>query len=211
MSGVAVFSALLCITTSTIFDSPSEIINPDASSPTPVVRMLTMEEAIDTAADAEKHKARKKGIKAAIAEWVQSLPAALRVGVILPLYALGTLITKALGAVFTGVMAPVLAAVLKWLILALVIFLAIGLVLKAIFPDIPLSKLLRPKYFLYVLIGVAVIALLDKALPLVFSGYRAWADALKFTLGLLIVIIVVVPVVTHRMKIVRDRKMALEA
>lgn len=206
LAGLGLAVAVACLTISGAFDSPSEIITPEVLSPTPVVDTLTMDEALDAAPEAEKHKARKKGLKASVKEKIQALPSAVRIGVVLPMYAAGMVLTKVLGAFFTTVMAPVLAAVLKWVIFALVVFLAIGLLIKAIFPDIPFSKIFTLKNFLYVLLAVVVLALLDKAMPLVFSDYRKWADVFKFTAGLLIVILSVVPVSVHFIKKSRDKK-----
>ena len=206
IAGLGLAVALACLTVSGAFDSPSEIVSPEVLSPTPVVDTLTMDEVLDSAPEAEKHKARKKSFKASVKEKLQALPAPVRIGVVLPLYAGGMLLTKVLGAFFSTVMAPVLAAILKWVVFALVVFLAIGLLIKAIFPDVPLSKIFTLKNFLYVLLAVAVLSLIDKAMPLVFSDYRKWADVFKFTAGLLIVILSVVPVSVHFIKKARDKK-----
>ena len=206
IAGLGLAVALACFTVSNVFDSPSEIVSPEVLSPTPVTETLSMDAAMDAAPEAEKHKARKKGLGTVIKEKLSALPDAVRLGAVLPLYVVGMILTKVLGAFFTTVMAPVLAAVLKWVVFALVIFLAIGLLIKALFPDIPFSKIFTLKNFLYVLLAVVVLALLDKALPLVFSDYRKWADVFKFTAGLLIVILSAVPVSVHYMKKARDKK-----
>lgn len=204
----AVFAAL---TASTVFDSPSEIVNSEDISPTPIAQTISMNDVLSTAEEAERHKPRKKRASAVIKEKIQALPAAVRVTVVLPLYIIGTILTKLLGAVFSSVLAPVLAAVLKWAVLALVLWLAAGLVLKAIFPDIPLSRLLTLKNLLYCFIGVVCLALLDKCMPLIFSDYKKWMDAFKFTVGLIVVISITVPTATAIIKRRRDKKMALEA
>ena len=210
-AGLIAATLLAGLTASTVFDSPAEIIKPEDIHPTPITDVVSMSEALENAETAEKHKARKKSVRQAVKEKVSEWPAAVRIGVVLPLYAIGAVLSKLLGAVFTTVMAPVLAFILKWVVVALVIFLASAFVLKAIFPDIPLSKLLTLRNFLYTLIGVAVIALLDKCFPLIFSDYRKWADAIKFTLGAVLIISITVPAATAIIKHRRDRQMALEA
>ncbi|MBQ1890901.1 MAG: hypothetical protein II164_00990 [Firmicutes bacterium] len=194
---VTALSLFTGVAAGTVFDSPSEITLSDVKEPTPIVEVVDLgkkdspikvEEPGRTTAEEEK-----KTIKQRIKERVQAMPAAVRTVVVLPLYYVGTVVTRLAGAAFSTIMAPVLAAILKWVVLALVIFAGVALALKAIFPDIPLKKLLRPRNFLYVLIGVAVIALIDKAMPLIFSDYRQWADTIAFTLGLIVVIIIVVP------------------
>ena len=210
-TGLLVAAVFAALTASTVFDSPSEIVSKDDISPTPISEMVSMSDVLSTAEEAERHKPRKKKPSAVIKEKIQELPAAVRITVVLPLYIVGTILTKLLGALFSGIMAPVLAAILKWAILAVVLWLAVGLVLKAIFPDIPLSKLLSLKNLLYCFIGVVCLALLDKCMPLIFSDYKKWMDAFKFTVGLIIVISITVPAATALIKHRRDRKMALEA
>ena len=210
-AGLLVAAVFAALTASTIFDSPSEIVSSEDISPTPIAQTISMSDVISSAEEAEKHKPRKKKPSAVIKEKIQALPAAVRITVVLPLYIIGTILTKLLGALFSGIMAPVLAAILKWAILAVVLWLTVGLVLKAIFPDIPLSKLLSVKNLLYCFIGVVCLALLDKCMPLIFSDYNKWMDAFKFTAGLIIVISITVPAATALIKRRRDKKMALEA
>jgi hypothetical protein len=197
ITAVTALSLFTGITAGSVFDSPSEITLSDVKEPTPVVEVVDLGKKdasmeIQTP-DAELIEEEKKTLKQRIKERIQALPAGVRTVVVLPLYFVGTLVTKAAGAAFSTVLAPVLAAVLKWVVLAAVILGCAALALKAIFPDIPLKKILRPRNFLYVLIGVAAVALIDKAMPLVFADYRKWADAALFVLGLLVVIITVVP------------------
>ena len=206
IAGLGLAVAVACLTISGAFDSPSEIVTPEILSPTPVTDTLSMDAALDAAPEAEKHKARKKGFRQTVKEKLQALPDVVRIGAVLPMYVIGMVLTKVLGAFFTTVMAPVLAFVLKWVVFALVLFLAIGLLIKAIFPDIPFSKIFTLKNFLYVLAAVVVLALLDKALPLISADYKKWADVFKFTAGLLIVILSVVPVSVHFLKKSRDKK-----
>ena len=142
------------------FDSPGEILMSDVPEPTPIVQEYEPYEPPETVVQAEPEEPiaeEKRGFKA----WVQKLPLAVRGAVVLPLYGIGAAVTHLFGAFFSGVMAPVLASILKWVIFAAVIWGAIVIVLKLLFPDIPLKKLLSPKLFLYVLLGVAAVQILD--------------------------------------------------
>lgn len=208
LTGVGLLFAIAALSISTAFDSPEDIINSEVLSPTPVVQSISMEEALETAPEAERHKERKKSLRTVIREKVSEWPKALRVGIAVPMYAIGMLITKALGAFFTTVMAPVLASVIKWIVFALVLLLVIGIVVKALFPNVPFSKVFTLRNFLFLLAAVAVLALADKAMPLIFADYSKWMDAFKFTCGLIIIILTVVPASTHFIKKTRDRKIA---
>ena len=194
ITAVTALSLFTGITAGSVFDSPSEITLSDVKEPTPVVEVVDLGKKDASmeiqAPDEALIEEEKKTLKQRIKERIQAMPAAVRTVVVLPLYYVGTVVTKLAGAAFSTVMAPVLAALLKWVVLALVIFAGVAVALKAIFPDIPLKKLLRPRNFLYVLLSVIVIA---QAMPLIFSDYRKWADTVAFTLGLIAVIIIVVP------------------
>ena len=197
ITAVTALSLFTGITAGSVFDSPSEITLSDVKEPTPVVEVVDLGKKNASmeiqAPDEELIEEEKKTLKQRIKERIQAMPAAVRTVVVLPLYYVGTIVTRLAGAAFSTIMTPVLAALLKWLVLALVIFAGVVIALKAIFPDIPLKKLLRPRNFLYVLLSVIVIALIDKAMPLIFSDYRKWADTVAFALGLIAVIIIVVP------------------
>ena len=205
ITGLATLSVITGVGVNATFDSPDEILISDIPEPTPIVQEYEpyeppkIEEAAEPAAEPAEEK---RGFKA----WVQSLPLIVRGGVVLPLYGIGVLVTHVLGTFFSGVMAPVLASILKWVVLAAVIFGAVAIVLKLLFPDIPMKKLLSPKLFLFILLGVALIQILDKVLPLVFNNYESWANALKYTLGLCVSIIVLVPTATALLKKHADKK-----
>ena len=205
ITGLATISVITGIGVNSAFDSPGEILMSDIPEPTPIVRTYepddppaeeVFEEPQEPAAE------EKRGFKA----WVQSLPLIVRGGVVLPLYGIGAAVTHLLGVFFSGVMAPALASILKWVLLAAAVCAAVAFALKLIFPDMPLKKILNPRTFLFVLIGIAAIQILDKVLPLVFNDYESWANALKYTLGLCVSIIVLVPTATSLLKKHSDKK-----
>ena len=210
ITGLATISVITGVGVNAAFDSPKEILMSDIPEPTPIVRTYEPDEPPKAEASAEPEEApveEARGFKA----WIMRLPIAVRGAVVLPLYGIGAAVTHVLGAFFSGVMAPVLASVLKWVVFAAVIWGAIAVVLKLLFPNIPLKKLLSPKVFLYVLLGVAAVQILDKVLPLVFNDYESWANALKYTLGLCVTIIVLVPAAVSLLKRHSDKKDAKNA
>ena len=205
ITGLATLSVITGVGVNAAFDSPKEIIMSDIPEPTPIVQEYEPYEPPKVEAISEPEEApveEKQGFKS----WVQSLPLLVRGGVVLPLYGIGAAVTHLLGAFFSGIMAPVLASILKWVVFAAVIWGVIAVVLKLLFPNIPLKKLLSPKVFLYVLLGVAAVQILDKALPLVFNDYESWANALKYTLGLCVSIIILVPTAVSLLKKHSDKK-----
>ena len=196
ITAVTALSLFTGVTTGAVFDSPSEITLSDVKEPTPVVEVVDMRKkdaSIEPAPLDQDGEIERKTLKQRVKQRIQALPAGVRGFVVLPFYYLGTVVTKVAGAAFSTVFAPVLAAVLKWVVLALVILACVAIVLKAIFPDMKLRDILKPRNFLFVLIGVAAIALINKALPLIWADYSKWADMLCFTLGLIVIISITVP------------------
>ena len=199
ITGLATLSVITGVGVHSTFDSPSEILMSDVKEPTPIVREFEPEKPQQQEAAIPQPSAQEteqSGFKA----WLMRLPIAVRGAVVVPLYAIGAVITHILGLFFGGVMAPVLASILKWVVLTAAILGVVAVVLKLIFPNLPLKKLLRPKNILYVFIGVAVIQILDKTLPLAFPNYESFANALKYTLGLCVAIIAIVPIATSKLR-----------
>ena len=183
------------VTVSSTFDSASDITLSDINEPTPIVEVVDLRKADETPVverTAEEEE-KKLTLKQRLAQKIMALPAGVRAVVVVPLYALGSLVSKAAGAAFSAVLSPVLGAVLNWVIMAVVIMAIVTIGAKAMFPDIPLREILRPRNFLYVILGVAVIWLINKAAPLIGSDFKEWMDTITFALGLVLVIIVTVP------------------
>ena len=183
------------VTVSSTFDSASDIMMSDIKEPTPIVEVVDLKKAeappvVEKIAEEEE---KRLTLKQRLAQKIMALPAGVRAVVVVPLYALGALVSRTAGAAFSAVLSPVLGAVHNWVIMAVVIMAIVTIGAKAMFPDIPLKEILRPRNFLYVLLGVAVIFLINKAAPLIGSDFQKWTQAVTFALGLVLVIIVTVP------------------
>ena len=148
--------------TGTVFDSPADLMGEPAA-------IVSVQADDDDCAVAQEE--RQKGPAARIREWVLRLPAAVRMLVGVPLWALGWVLLTGLSTLWAGAVTPLLSKVLGWLCLALILLAVFICSVKAAFPDVPLRKFLCPRNVLFILGMTALLAAADLALPAVWQGY----------------------------------------
>ena len=93
----------------------------------------------------------------------------MRLLVILPLWALGSVILAAAGAVWP-LLSPVLGKVAGFTLMLSLLVGAFVLAAKAAFPDLPVKKLLSRRNLIALLLGAAALSVVDAVLG------AAWAD-----------------------------------
>ena len=118
----------------------------------------------------EEEEARG-GVRVGLRQKILQLPYAVRLTVILPLWALGWLILTGATALWSAVLSPVLGKILGWLILLAALLGAFAFAVKTVFPDLPLKKILNKRSVLGIAVGAAVLALADILLPLFWEDY----------------------------------------
>ena len=155
------------------FDSPADLLNPDnengVSSPTPIVETLTYQN--DSTGDDGNGDEERRQRFPAVRRWVQSLPAAVRALVCLPLWCAGWTLTEALGLLWQAAMTPLGSKLLAWLLAAGAAVLVYALTAKALFPNAPWKKILRRRNVLILLGGMAVLAAADTLLGIFWRDY----------------------------------------
>lgn len=151
--------------TGALFDTPAELMN--ASEPDAVVEVLP-DDGDGTGAEETRRTAPASRVK----NWIWSLPAAVRLLVGVPLWALGWVLLSALSLLWGGA-APVVERLLIWLCLSLVLLVVFAVSVKAALPDLPLKEILRPGTVLFILAAALVLGLADLVLPTVWQGYDA--------------------------------------
>ena len=159
------------------FDSPADLLDPvsgdDDGSPTPIVETLTAQ-IPDIAADdgdGNGNEEERRQRFPAVRRWVQSLPAAVRALVGVPLWCAGWAITEALSLLWQAAMTPLGGKILSWLLAAVAAILVYALTAKAIFPHAPWKKILRPRNLLLVFGGMAVLGAADTLLGVFWKEY----------------------------------------
>ena len=161
-AAVAVTAAAVAgMVTGTVIDDPADLL----TDPDPVVS-AQLEDADDAAPEQ-----RQRGPAARLRIWLLSLPAAVRMLVVLPLWGLGWVLLTGLSTFGASAATPLLARLVRWLCLALLLTAVFTAGAKAAFPALPLRRFLRPRNVLFILAATFVLALADAVLPSVWTGY----------------------------------------
>lgn len=100
-----------------------------------------------------------------------SLPLGVRALAGIPLWALGWGITELFALLWQTALTPLGSTILWWLLTATLAVGAFALTAKAVFPDISLKKILRPRNILIVAGGVLLLGIIDTVLPLFWTDY----------------------------------------
>ena len=161
------------------FPAPQELLRGDEGEvPAPITEMLPADgltadsaDDVDEELEDEDEERRRSSPGSRVRAWVLALPLAVRAGVGVPLWCIGWLVLTGLSALWTGLLSPALGTVLGWAATALVVLSAFALTAKAVFPDVPLKKIVNKRSFFGVLAGTAAMALANAVLPLFFDGY----------------------------------------
>ena len=142
-------------------DTPNDLLQDDAAAV--IIEAQTDDDM--AAADDEERKGSP------LRRWLLSLPLGVRVLIGVPLWALGWCITELLALLWQAALTPLGSTILSWLLTAALALGAFAVTAKAIFPDIPLKKILRPRNILIVVGGTLLFGVLDTVLPLFWTGY----------------------------------------
>lgn len=177
-TAVALLTAASVVTGS-LFETPAALL-PDDGAPSIVYNMNTGLDGADDddaglEADESEETRRRGGIRAVLRARILRLPLIVRLLVILPMWALGSAILAACGAAWT-LLQPVLGKIAGF---ALMLALLVGtflLAAKAVFPDLPVKKLLSRRNLVALLLGAAGLGVVDAALPAVWDGYEQVKD-----------------------------------
>jgi hypothetical protein len=189
-SGVAA-SAVATVTAAGVlvggaYSSPEELMN---DGPAPVVDTLINSDApADDGglgpSDFEEEMAgaedeEKRGVHAAVRKRMRKAPMRVRAMVGVPLWILGTIAIMALSTLWTGVLSPAAMLLLSWVGIALLAVLIYTLAVKAVFPDMPLKKILNKRSIVGIGILCLIFGVLDAALPLFWEDYAAISRIIK--------------------------------
>ena len=178
------------------FDSPADLLNPDndndSNSPTPVVETVPLHTAAaamddggsdDGSGDSEERRQKLPAVR----RWIQSMPVAVRALIGVPLWCAGWAITNGLGLLWQAAMTPLGSRILSWILAAVAAVLVFALTAKAIFPNVPWKKLLRPRNVLIVLGGMAALGAADTLLSVFWKDYPPIGRLLRLAGGALMI------------------------
>lgn len=185
-----------------LFSSPAELLqdNEDAAliPPAAVVEYAAPDTGPDDDGDAstpDDESEEKLSFRGKMRRRILRLPQFVRALVGVPLWGIGWGITSLLSLLWSAILSPVFAAVLKWVFAAALLLLAVMLTVKAVFPDIPLKKLLNKRNFLTVFIGMGVLAAADTVLGIAIPDKEFVSVIVKAVGSLGVMALAVVPAI----------------
>ena len=153
------------------FDDPADILQNSKVEPKVEYATIDLDQPDDEIVpDEDEEKQRSRTAAGILRDGILRLPMAVRVLFVLPLWALGNLILAGGGMLMTA-LAPFWHWILGFVLLFAVIAICFTLAAKAMFPDLPLRKILNRRTFKGIL-GVSVAAFAaDLVLGLTWSEY----------------------------------------
>ncbi len=127
----------------------------------------------------EEQSGESVGLRAALRQRILSLPLAVRVFVLVPLWAVGWAIWTVATGLWTMLLGPVAGKTLGWLFLLAALLGAAALGLKTVFPNMPLKKIFNKKSLLGLLLGGLGLGAADLTVPLFWDGYERLAQIFR--------------------------------
>lgn len=189
--GITTSIVVLSLLTGLAFSSPADVTQDQTSAaayrPTPVV--LDVDEFVnapveDDDEDGDEQKSAKLSFTARFRQAVLSLPQSVRMLLVVPLWAVGTAILTVISFLWNILFASPLGAFIASFALGLAIMLGLFTVTaKALFPDIPVRKILCRRNVIIVGCLALVLSGFDAVAPMYWHQYPLAAALLKLALG----------------------------
>ena len=168
-------AAAASMVTGALFDSPAELLN--QPEPDDIVELTDDDGQEETEQEGKQRLAPSVHLK----KWILSLPEAVRMLVVVPMWIIGWVLLNAVSVFWVGA-GPVLERVVSWLCLSLVLLVVFAVGVKTALPHVPMKQILRPRNILFILVVTLVLGLADLALPSVWQSYNA-ATQLVWRIG----------------------------
>lgn len=174
VSAVALLTAA-SVATGSLFDTPASLLSDDGGTATAYNVSVDLDGVDDDDAGTEQDESgetrRRGGVRAALRTRVLRLPLAVRLLVVLPLWALGSVLFAAAGAAWP-LIAPALGRIAGFALLLALLFGSFLLAAKAVFPDLPLKKILNRRSLTGLLLGAAALSVADAVLLAAWEDYE---------------------------------------
>ena len=172
-----------------LFSGPEDITGSNAQemlNPTPIVMDIGAVDADVQDEEPAPEEAKKSGIKARLRAAILSMPKWVRAAVCVPLWGLGYALLL-LGSFIKVALTPFAGMLLSGLISIAVMIGLFGLTAKLLFPDMPWRKIFsKTNLIVLIVTGIALTAA-DIIVPRYYSGYPYVAAAVKFTVALVVI------------------------
>ena len=129
--------------------------------------------------DAESQVSENGGLRARLRQRILQLPLAVRVFVMVPLWAVGFAVWTVASTLWTTLLGPIAGKAVSWLFLLAALLGAAALGLKTVFPNMPLKKIFNKKSILGIVLAGLGLGAADLTVPLFWDGYEELAHVLR--------------------------------
>lgn len=129
--------------------------------------------------DEEEQEGESVGLRAALRQRILQLPLAVRVFVMVPLWAIGWTVWTVASGLWTMLLGPIAGKAVSWLFLLAALLGAAALGLKTVFPNMPLKKIFNKKSLLGLILAGLGLGAADLTVPLFWDGYEKLAHVLR--------------------------------
>lgn len=201
-AGAAVaFTAAIGVFFSSLFGTPNDLLaDPSVTEPPAIVMDISSDDEAEEEQETQEENTEKPGFFARIRMMILRLPLFVRVAIGLPLWALGWLVTQAFAALWKLFLAPVAGHILTFLLTALVLLAVMTLLVKTVFPDLPLKEILSRPNILIVLIACAVFCVFNIVMGQQDDSFARWEPLIRFGEGAFILLLILVRMVFRKRK-----------
>lgn len=191
LKGATTAVVVLSLLTGLAFSSPAEITEDQSAAnyrPAPIVMdvddFLNAPVDDDDGDEADEQKSTRMGFFARFRQAVSTLPQSVRLLIIVPLWAAGTAIMTVISFLWNVIFSSPLGAFIASLFMGFAILTGLFTVTaKALFPDVPIRKILTRRNLLILGCLAVVLSGLDAVAPMYWHQYPLAAALLKFALG----------------------------
>lgn len=190
LRGLTTALLVVSLLTGLAFSSPADIVDEQTAAnyrPAPVV--MDIDDVIsapvdDSEDDADEQKSSRGGFFARFRQAILTMPQSVRVVIVLPLWVVGTALLTAISFLWNVIFASPFGAFIASLAAGFAILTGLfTATAKALFPDIPIRKLLCGRNLIILGITALLLSLIDAAAPLYWHQYPLAAALVKIAAG----------------------------
>lgn len=208
-----VASAVAAVTTVSVllggsFDSPADLLTGnDVAADVLISDTVDLQDGDEINEDgALPGEEKKKGLRARVRAAVRRLPVAVRAGVGLPLWFVGWLLLGALGLLWEPVLSPLMSALLSAVCVAAILAATLVCTVKAVFPDMPVKKILNRRSLFTVFFGALVFGAAGAAMQIFIPEADRLSDIVEGLIMLAALSLAAVPLIKGELKRRREEE-----
>jgi hypothetical protein len=185
--GSAAAVATLALIVGTLLPSASDVVSLDKTAAPPAVVLNLDEEVVDQSQEAAAESKKSQRLAEKLRAWLLGLPQAVRIIFVLPLWALGWLLSWGLSTLWAGLFSPALGFVASWVVGAAVLAGIFTATAKVLFPELSLKKILTKKNGYFIIGAALIIVSLEAILPFYWPDYNLVSVLVKTFLSISVV------------------------